>query len=183
MTVPDPLAARELVGGLRARLLQDSLYHTINDALGELGWYDQHRQHQSLRFLAKPLRWDQAVQPNLIAMQIETVELAELELGSGLTEDEIAVLFDCYLENESVGAHLTNDLRDLLRGRHTVGPQHPVFDLYDYRQATPPTIGYAVIDEVRIERSSALVQQDYARHWYQVRCLVHDVYTNDWATI
>lgn len=177
------MTAPELVGGLRVRLVLDSLYHTINGALGALGWYDPHRNHQPLRFLAKPLRWDQPVQPNLVGLQIETMELTEIELGSGLTDSEIAVRFDCYTENDSVGAHLTNDIRDLLRGRHTVGPQHPVFDLYDYRQATPPLLGYAVVDEARIERSAALVQPAAFRHWYQIRCFVHDYYTNDSALI
>lgn len=169
----------EIVGGLRARLLRDSLFETVRSGLGELGWFDTDRRHTLLRFVAKPARWDETVEANVMAMEIETVELHDMEMGSGLTQDDIAVVFDFLAETDSVGVDIANDIRDLLRGRLDVGPQRAVFDLLDYRQATPTKIGYAIVDEVRIERPSAIAQQEVRRHWFQIRCVVRDAYTDD----
>ena len=105
------------------------------------GWFDDGRRHQPLRLVAKPARWDETVAVNTMAMEVETVDMHDLELGSGLTQDEIAIVFDFYAENDSVGMDVTNDLRDLLRGRLDVGPQRAVFDLQDYRELRLPSSG------------------------------------------
>lgn len=171
----------EIVGGLRARLLHDSLFNTVDAGLGELGWYDPDRRHQPLRLVDQPAREDETVSVNTMAMDVRTVDLFDLEVGSGLTQDDIAVVFDFYAENDSVGFDVTNDVRDLLRGRLDVGPQRASFDLQDYRQDPPVKIGYATVDEVRVERPAAVAVQEWRRHWYQIRCVVHDAYTDDFA--
>lgn len=165
-----------IVGGLRARLLHDSLYHLVVDGLTELGWLDPNRTHRAIRVLAKPTRWDVPIEPNVIAFDRESVNVREFEVGSHLTEDTIVTYVEIYAQSDSLGTDLSNDIRDMLRGRLTTAALHGTFPIYDYRHATPPVIGYAAIDEVRAMRNAAIAEETWVRHWFRVYCEILDTY-------
>lgn len=167
----------DIVGGLRSRLLHDSLYAFVHTGLGDQGWFDSGRNHRPIRFVPRPARWDEAVELNTMAMAFGPIEMQDMEVGSGLTQDDIAVVFDFFAENDSIGDHVSNDVRDLLRGR--LGSGRATFPLQDFRQTTPTKVGYVLVDEVWIERPSAIAEKEFRRHWYQIRCVAQDVYTDD----
>jgi hypothetical protein len=164
-----------IVGGLRLRLLRDSLHHLIDDALDERGWYDPDRQHRPVNFLAHPLPWNVPVEPNVISLEIQGTTVAEAETGSFLSTDTITAFVDIYAENDSFGVDISNDIRDILRGRlgQNEGGTVP---LYDYRNATPPVIGHIAITDIRALRNSAMAQELWQRHWFRVRCEIQDSY-------
>lgn len=167
-----------IAGGLRARLVQDSLSRFVVDGLTSLGWLDPGRRHLPVRVVAKPPRWDEPVVANAIALSFEMADLDDLELGSALTRTSAAATFDLYVESDSLAVDLANDIRDLLRGRLR-SPRHGVIELVDWSQATPVTFGYATVSDVRVHRPVALASQDWRRHWVQVTCVVDDDYTDE----
>lgn len=164
-----------IVGGLRVRLLRDSLHSLIDDSLRDFGWYDTDRSHRTVVFLASPLPWNVPVEPNTIALELEDSASAEVELGSGLTMETITAYVDIYAQNDSFGVDISNDIRDVLRGR--LGPlSQGAVPIYDYRQATPPVIGHMIVDNVSAVRDSAISTELWMRHRFRVRCEIQDTY-------
>lgn len=164
-----------VVGGLRARLLQDSLFAVVEGALDVLGWLDLERSHRPLRLQSEPPAWTQPVEPNTVTVQMASVDTDEVEVGSWLTTDTIVAYVNVYAENDAFGVDLTNDLRDVFRGRLPV-PGTGSFPIYDYRQATPPVVGYFAITETSALRNLSVSQEVWMRHWFRVRCVVRDTY-------
>jgi hypothetical protein len=164
-----------IVSGLRDRLLKDSFRAQITQALTTLGWLDVGRQHKPINLIDEPLPWDQPVAANTIAIDFTGSDAVEWEVGSLLTSDLHVGTVEIYAENDSLGVHLSNDIRDWLRGR--LQPSLPTFPIYDYRQgSTPPVIGYMDIDNVSALRDAAASELIWLRHWFRVRCEIRDTY-------
>jgi hypothetical protein len=164
-----------VVGGLRARLLHDSLFAVIEDGLDILGWLDPDRSHRPIRFQAEPPSWNQPVEPNVIALQVASVDTDEVEVGSWLTTDTAVVYVNVYAESDSFGLDISNDLRDLLRGR-LPSDGTGTFAIYDYRNATPPVVGHFSVRDVSALRNLSVTEDAWTRHWFRVRCEIQDTY-------
>lgn len=165
-----------IVGGLRMRLLHDSLHALVVEGLTELGWLDAGRTHDPIRILTQPTRWDVPIKPNIVAIDHESVDTTEFEVGSLLTEDTVISYVEIYAESDSLGMDLSNDIRDMLRGRLTMATIHGTFPIYDFRHATPTTIGHATVATVNSLRNAAISEENWVRHWFRVRAEILDTY-------
>lgn len=166
------------VGGLRHRFLHDSLRAQIAQALDVLGWHDPGRHHKPVMLIEKPTHWNVPVEPNTVVVDFVGSDHYEAELGSRLTSEVVVSYVDVYAENDSLGAHLSGDLRDWLRGRLQATPVGVTFPIYDYRHgATPPAIGYMDIRNVSSLRNNAVNVEVWMRHWFRVRCEITDTYS------
>lgn len=165
-----------IVGGLRMRLLHDSLHALVVEGLTELGWLDPDRSHGPIRVLTQPTRWDTPIQPNIVAIDHESVTSTEFEVGSLLTEDTVISYVEIYAESDSLGMDLSNDVRDVLRGRLTMATIYGTFPIYDYRHATPPIVGHATVNAVNSLRNAAISEENWVRHWFRVRAEILDTY-------
>jgi hypothetical protein len=164
------------VGGVRHRLVHDSVHAQVAQALNLLGWLDQGRYHKPINLVDKPTHWNVPVRPNTVALDFVGSDHFEAELGSRLTSEVIVSYVDVYAENDSLGAHLSGDIRDWLRGRLQATPGG-TFPIYDYRQgATPPVIGFMDIRNVSSLRNAATNAEVWMRHWFRVRCEITDTY-------
>lgn len=167
------------VGGIRARLIADSFYETVRGSLEQLGWFDVNRRHRPVTLITRPNDWDESVETNAIAITCEDSTDISIELGSGLTEDRWEFSVDLYAEDDDVGVHLTNDVRDILRGKlPSIGRTGPVFSVYDYRQATPPILFTCEIERVVVDRAHGFTKL-WQQHWWAVRCDVIDAYDSN----
>lgn len=166
-----------VVGGLRDRLLKDSFYAIVDQALNTLGWFDSDRYHRPINLIEKPQTWDVPVTANTVAVDFTGSEVSEWEVGSRLTSDVHIGYVEIFAENDSLGTHLSNDMRDWLRGRLQATPTGFTFPIFDYRAgSTPPVIGYMDIDAVSAVRNIAATNDTWLRHWYRVRCEIRDIY-------
>lgn len=169
-----------IVGGLRNRLLKDSFFNQVETALTSLGWMTSARHHKPLNLIEKPNHWDTPVAANTIAVDFMGSEVSEWEVGSLLTSDIHVGYVEIFAESDSLGTHLSNDLRDWLRGRLQATPVGTTFPIYDYRQgSTPPVIGYMDIFNISALRNVTVSEQIWLRHWFRVRCEVRDVYATE----
>lgn len=165
-----------IVGGLRARLLHDSLQLMVQDGLTALGWFDAGRSHLPIRFVRESLDWDEPVTFNLLIVSTSSRKTGFVEVGSDLSEDTVTVSIDIYAQNDSVATDLTNDVRDLLRGRLDNGAMNGSMPILDLRMATPVAVGNAILMDVRATRMPSKATAAYARHWFGVDVNVIDTY-------
>lgn len=165
-----------IIGGLRVRLIHDSLAEALRSDLAGLGWFDAGRHHLPLTFEPAPRLWDEPITANIMVISINGADFELTELGSNLGLSSMQVRIDLYTENDSFGTDITNDIRDVLRGRLGSAIPGGRLPVYDYQQATPTVITYVGITDITISRNTALAQRDYARHTYQVECHLEDSY-------
>jgi hypothetical protein len=166
-----------IVGGLRARLVRDSFSELVQQGLTALGWFDPGRSHRPVTMVAKPKHWTVPVKANTITVDFTGSTVEEWEVGSPLTQDTAIAYVEVYAENDSVGLHIANDIRDWLRGRLQATPVNVTFPIYDYRLgATAPILGYMDIRNVHALRNTAISNELWLRHWFRVRCEIRDTY-------
>lgn len=165
-----------VVGGLRARFLHDSLTAVLENGLAGLGWFDSGRSHQPFRFLHGPHTWSVPITFNAIVVTNQTTEADEIELGSNLTANSTEITIDLYAQNDSLGVHVANDMRDLLRGRLPGGAEREMLPILDYRLATPIPIGHATVLDVRLQRSTDQVPEEWSRHVFSLSVVLEDTY-------
>lgn len=173
------------VGGKRARLISDNFYELVRTGLDALNWFDAGRQHKPITMMHGQPEWDDPVAFNTVAIADINVTDAEAELGSNLTEDTWSMFVDFYAEDDSVGAHLIGDVRDMLRGKMpSIGRNTTFVTVYDFTQTSDPdTDSGPALFEVEIQN----VQLDRAynqsrpwmKHWFSVRCDLVDYYGDE----
>lgn len=165
-----------ITGGRRARYLHDSLIHLVRSGLTEQGWFDPGRSHTPIKFLHEPVPWDEPVEPNTLTLGPTNRESRYPEVGSILTTDTVAISIDFYAANDTIGVHVTNDIRDILRGRLGTASHLGAVPIYDFNQATPPVIGHATVIDANAGRPPVRLGQEYTRHWHVVDAFVEDTY-------
>lgn len=167
------------VGGLRTRLIVMSFQQMIRDSLDALGWFDAGRQHQPINFVVRPAEWEDKVDFNSIAVTCEDVADIDAETGSNLTEDTWTYSVDIYAEDDAVGIHLINDIRDILRGKiPSIGRTGPILPVFDYQAATPTQIFTCDIEDVVVDRARGFTKA-WQQHWWAARCDVIDTYGDE----
>lgn len=168
----------EIVGGLRARLLRDSVLAHVRQGLDDLGWMDSGRRHRPIEVIYRPKSWDEVIAPNLVALATDQeAEPYNVEMGSGLRTARIDFSLNMYTESESLGIDLAGDMKDYLSGR--IGDAlRPVLPLQDLRQATPPVFGYAQIDTdiIDISREATRYDKPWLVNWFILTFTVVDSY-------
>lgn len=163
-------------GGLRQRLIKDSLFNMLKDSLTALDWFDVGRSHKPINMIARSVPNDEEIPLNTIALSSGDLEEEAWEVGSLLSEHTWMFYVDVYGESEAIGSHLIGDVRDIMAGRHAdAGRTRPNFPVYDYRQATPPIEFYCDIEEILIDRALDFPRA-WQKHWYVCRFLVVDYY-------
>jgi len=170
------------VGGLRSRLVKESVYSLIYDGLDELGWFDTNREHEPVEMIPRPLDWNEEARPNLIALSEEDVDELEMELGSNLSEFYWDFYIDVYAEDGSIGMHLAGDIKDILQGRFTsiisVGPVIPVID-YTQTAATPIELFNVNVEEVSMSKVRRDAPKAFQRNWWVIYFKVVDEYATE----
>lgn len=173
-------------GGLRSRLVIDSVRFAVISTLQQLGWFDPTiydnppgvRRHQPFRYISRPVDWSEDILPNAIAISAEDISDDDLGLG-GEVEDRIELYVDLFAQDDALGWQVIYDLRDSLLGKNpelgTLGPQ---IDVYDFRQPTPAPFTTVDVDTVRVDRSQNEARQ-WQRHWFMLRIIVEDDYDDE----
>lgn len=167
------------VGGLRARLIRDSIYRTLNSGLTELGWFDSGRSHLPIHFEPTSIDDSQAVEKNTAALaDWDTTERPD-ELGSLLAEHRHTYYVDFYAENDAIGVHFMTDVKDILGGRMpSIGRSEPTITVYDWTQATPPAIFTVSVENIIIDRPM-MPSKPWHRFMRTVRFEIVDHYSTD----
>lgn len=167
------------VGGLRARLVRDSIYNAVHVALGDLGWFTDRASRSPVTFIPEVVAFDQEVPMNTVALSDESDRTDYVEMGSQLSELSWGMILDVYPENDSLGLHLIRDIKDILEGRMpSIGRGRPFIDVYDYTLATPVVIFSVEIENVKTDKAHNF-PQPWMRFWRSCNFTVVDSYTDE----
>lgn len=167
------------VGGLRARLIRDSLFQMIKDGLTNLEWFDLGRQHTPITWRESEVPPTEEIPLNTLALSDADTNTNDWELGSSMAEHNWDFFIDFYAEDSAVGIHMIRDVKDLLEGRFSsIGRVAPVFTVYDYSQANKPALFTCDIEHVDVDKAH-IFSKPWQKHWYSIALTVVDYYGNE----
>lgn len=167
------------VGGLRDRLIHDSLFLMVRDSLTALGWFDPSADYQPITLVPEMLEPNEPIQLNTIAVSASNAGDSDAEMGSNLSENRITYYVDIYAEAEALGAHLKGDVRDILRGKMpSIGRTAPAVAVMDLTQAVPTQIFTCEIENLVIDRAPTFTQP-WQRFWWVIRFELVDTYGDE----
>lgn len=170
-----------IVGGLRTRLISDSVRVAIVAALSGLGWFDPEREHLPLSFAPKPADWDDNVKWNTFSITAEDIDEHPSELGGRAVDDVTTFFVDFYAESHAVGQHFASDVAAIVAGRMPeVGRRDSVFDIYDLRLVDP--VPFIQVDVERCAQDrSILTPRPWQQFWYYVRFDILDDHADEYG--
>jgi hypothetical protein len=158
-----------LVGGLRDRMLAESVREQIIAHLDTLGWFDVGRYHSDLVIVTAYPDDTVEVAPNTVAFSMDDADGRDLEMGSRAEEHQSVMFIDLFMEDDSVGWHLSGDLYAFLK-------KTAQLDVYDYENAK--NVEFQV-DIERVNRSRpARVNQAWQKYWHILSYAAVDLRTN-----
>lgn len=168
-----------IAGGLRTRMISDSLRNMVVDGLTDLGWFSTPRWHAPIHIIDRPNKWDDPVEFNSLVISLEDRDDIPGELGSNYTVDTWTVYIDFYAESDPLGMQVAGDIRDILRGKlPSIGRTDSSFDVYDYRMATPTSFATIQIMNVVDDRARNFPNA-WQAHWFVVRADLEDDFMDE----
>lgn len=167
------------VGGIRDRLIHDSLYNYVKDGLTAVGWMNHGRSHQPLDLVPEQKDWEDELALNTITISPSNVYDEQWELGSYASKNITTYWIDVYGESEALGLQISGDVRDILRGKFTtLGFGAAELPVFDYTQESPVQIFYCDIEHVRRDRAQSYSKR-YQRFLYMISVDIIDYYSDD----
>lgn len=163
-------------GGLRDRLIDESIFQHVKGGLAALDWFNTNRKHKPIDFLATSVQDDEQILPNTIVMSSEQAVTDSMEIGSNASVDGFDVWFDLYCESDALGKQLCGDIQALVRGQMpALGFGNPVIPVYDWSKATPDLIFHVeVVSTERQKNRQRNVATPQERHMWTVLVEVED---------
>lgn len=166
----------DYVGGLRQRLISDSVYQLIKGNLTLLGWFNPGRRHRPITIRTEAVGNNEEIPINTIVVNETVTTDDEAELGSNLGDIATTFYVDFYAENDAVGKELIHDVRDILKGRMTdIGRTRSDIPVYDWDKATPAWIFSCDVEDVVVDQARDF-PKPYQRYWWVCRFDVVDSY-------
>jgi hypothetical protein len=150
-----------LTGGLRDRMLQESVREQITAHLQSLGWLDANREHTPLTFVNGFPDDQDEVQVNTVAFSVEQAAGSDYELGSLSEEHRTLFFIDMFMENDSVGWHLSGDIYFYLK-------KNRALSVYDYESGPPPVVDFTVDIEGVDRRKPTRATQAWQKYWHTI---------------
>ncbi len=167
-----------IVGGLRNRLIRDSLINMITESLDALGWFDLDRQHSPISVNAEPVDNTEVVPPNTLAVADDEMSDEDLEMGSDLAEHRWSFYIDFYAEDTAIGIHVIEDIKAILQGRMpSIGRSGPRLSVKDYTD-TGDHLFYVEIEDVQVHRAHNW-PKPWLKAWYSCSFDLLDDYGNE----
>lgn len=168
----------EYVGGIRARLIKDSMFYLVKNTLTELGWFDTSRQtHLPIQIRQDQVSSNVEIPLNTLVLVPEHQREDPAEMGSSMAEFRWTMYWDFYAESDAIGLHMIHDIKDILGGRMpSLGRSHAVLPVYDYQMATPVVVFSCDIEDLLDDRAIDF-PKPWMEHWHTLRAVVIDAYS------
>lgn len=166
----------EYTGGLRNRLVSDSVYNLVGYVLDQLGWLDTGRDYRNIELRSEPYEHNVEIPLNSVIVVTTHTTDDDAEMGSNMGEVRTVYYVDFYAENDALGKHLTHDIKDALLGRMpAIGRIGAVLHVRDWTMATPPIIFYCDIENVMVDKAVDFPKA-WQKHWWTCRFEIVDTY-------
>lgn len=159
-----------LVGGLRDRMVIESLGKHITGELTTLGWFDSGREHNPVVVVSGFPNDTDEVALNTIAYSVEDASGEGAEMGSRAEVHETFFFMDFFAQDDSLGWHLSGDVYSFLK-------RNPILDIFDYNTAGDPVDFQVELLDVDRRKPSRAVNA-WQRHWFTVSFMAEDFRDN-----
>lgn len=161
-----------LEGGLRDRMVFESVLEAIKADLIARGWFAAGRWHKPILIVDEFPDSEAEVALNTLAFSLGDTVSREFELGSKAELLTVPMYVDFFAESDGVGRHVVGDIHSYVQ----VAGQFPVFD---YRQPTPPVEFIVQLVEGTIERSKpSRAVNTWQKNWHVVSFVLHEERAN-----
>lgn len=162
--------AGTLVGGLRDRMVIESLGNHIQGELTTLGWFAGGRDHEPITVITGFPNDTDDVALNTLAFSVEDADGEDMELGSKAEIHSTAFFVDMFMEDDSVGWHLSGDIYAFLK-------KNPHLDVFDYGTGGNPVDFQVELMDVSRRKPTRAVNS-WQRHWFTVSFVAEDDRSN-----
>jgi hypothetical protein len=154
-------------GGLRDRLIHESVFKAIETELTTLGWFDAGRQHQPITIIDEFPDENADVAFNTLAISMGDSGGTPHEMGSNRVDEEIIFFVDFFAESDALGRHVRGDIYNFLKRLDEI-------PILDYSQALDPEIFRVEVQEEVDKRKPERAVQKWQKHWYVISFSVID---------
>jgi hypothetical protein len=159
-----------LEGGLRDRMVIESLGNHIQTHLTALGWFDPLREHKPINVISGFPNDTDEVELNTMAFSVENAFGEDMEMGSDAEVHQTAFFVDMFMEDDAVGWHLSGDVYFFLKkNRH--------LDVFDYSTGGNPVDFKVELMDID-RRKPVRAVNAWQRHWFTVSFVAEDDRTN-----
>jgi hypothetical protein len=164
-----------LRGGLRDRMVLESVLQAVVADLTTQGWFDATvydstpgtRQHRPITVVDEYPDDNAEVELNTLAFSFSEATGIDGEMGSKLEVHRMDIFVDFFAESDAIGRHVIGDIYAYLK-------EQRVLSVYDYRQATPPVEFDVDIEDDVAKRKPTRAVNPWQKHWHVVSMTVTD---------
>lgn len=162
-----------LTGGLRDRMVLESVLQDIKAQLTTLGWFDAGRDHSPITIVDEYPDEDGDVPINTLAFSLGDTMSDPLELGSGAEELRIPIFCDFFAESDGLGRHVVGDI-------HAHVAKQGQFDVLDYRVTPTPPVEFVVqVNDGSIDkRKPTRAVNPWQKNWHVISFVVTEERSN-----
>ena len=154
-------------GGLRDRLIHESMLQNLKVNLTTKGWFGVGREHAPIVMIDEFPDESAEVQLNTLAVSLGDGAGIPRELGNKDESHELTLFVDFFAEDDSVGREMRGDVYAFFRGNQ-------IQPVYDYSTALSPQFGTVeVLDDIEKRKPERAVNK-WQKHWYVVSLTVID---------
>jgi len=161
-----------LTGGLRDRMLLQSVMQDIIDDLTTRGWFNIGREHKPITYVDEYPSETDEVALNTIAFSLGDAKSRATELGSAAEIITVPIFVDMFAESDGLGRHVIGDIHEFVA-------KQGKFDVLDYRQPVPPVEFTVLLVDGSIERTKPTrAVNAWQKHWHTVAFVVTEERSN-----
>jgi len=161
-----------LVGGLRDRMLLQSVMSDVVDDLTTRGWFNVSREHKAFTVVDEYPDDKDEVELNTISFSLGDSSSTVTELGSKAETIFVPIFVDFFAESDGLGRHVVGDVHEFVQ-------KQGQFDVLDYRQPSPPVEYVVQLVDGTIERSKPTrAVNSWQKHWHTVAFVVTEERSN-----
>lgn len=147
-------------GGLRDRLIHESMLKNLETHLTTLGWFDAGREHAPIIMIDEFPNDNAEVAPNTLAVSLGDGDGVPRELGAKNESHEMVIFVDFFAENDSIGRDVRGDVYAYFRGKQTQ-------IVYDYSAGGAQFATVDILDDIEKRKPDRAVNK-WQKHWYVV---------------
>lgn len=147
-------------GGLRDRLIHESMLKNLESHLATLGWFDAGREHAPIVMIDEFPDDNAEVVVNTLAVSLGDSDGVPRELGAKSESHEMTIFVDFFAENDSIGRDVRGDVYAYFRGNQTQA-------VYDYSTGGAQFGTVDILDDIEKRKPNRAVNK-WQKHWYVV---------------
>lgn len=150
-----------LSGGLRDRMLVESITQKVVSELTTVGWFGSNRQHSPIIVETAYPENGEEPEVNTLVISLGSYLGGLNELGAKSEEHFTSIYIDFFGESRALSTELMGDIWEILK-------TNPVMPVYDYSAVGNPIDFYVELDEESMRLRYSNATREYQKFWAEL---------------